>query len=516
MVGVGAIRRPPKNLQKKRTRMRSQYQWYPTFNKPFESIKGAGFKEPSIFCILQKTKKKRKSSLLNVCKKSDRKMGRDFGCHRCMIFWVFLITCYGYSVVANNNITRNHSIRDGETIVSTRGEFAFGFFSPRGSDSRYVGIWYNKVETQSVVWVANRERPISGKGGVVTIGDDGNLIITEGNGQIVWSSNATVAASNSTAVLTDSGNLVLSATKNSKRPLWQSFNYPTDTYLPDMEIHMDIHGAEKRVFTSWKSASDPSPGNYSLGVDPRGSPQIVIWKGANRHWRSGHWNGLSFIGVPEVRTVYLFGFKLTNEGNGRVYFTYTPSDNSDLIKFQITWEGIERQERWSNQSNAWSLIQQHPVAECDWYNHCGAFGKCNNQMCSCMEGFVPKDSNQWSRGNWSGGCMRRTELQRCAEGDGLSSVEDGKKDGFVQVENVKLPDFVDYVGNEDIEDCEKLCLHNCSCTAYAVVSGINCMMWSRDLVDVRQFGEGGNALFIRVAHSELGNIHAVNFWINNL
>ncbi|KAL8460241.1 hypothetical protein ACS0TY_031959 [Phlomoides rotata] len=433
----------------------------------------------------------------------DQKMRRDFGW---IFVWVFLVNSV-FSVIANN-ITRTHPIRDGETIVSTGKKFAFGFFSPRGSDLRYVGIWYNKVKIQSVVWVANRERPILGNGGVVAIGDDGNLVIREGNGQVVWSSNVKVGESNSSAFLRDTGNLILSVGENSKLPLWQSFNFPTDTYLPDMEVHMDIdEGGEKRVFTSWRNVTDPSPGNYSMGVDPRGSPQIVIWEGANRRWRSGHWNGLSFIGVPEVRTVYLFGFKLTNEGNGRVYFTYTPSGDSDLVRFQISWEGIERQERWINDKNMWSVIQQHPVDVCDWYNHCGAFGKCSSMdehSCSCVEGFVPTDSEQWRRGNWTGGCVRRTELRRCAVGNGLS-MEDGKTDGFVEVQNVKLPDFVDYVGNEDIGECRKLCLRNCSCTAYAFVSGINCMMWSRELVDVRQFEEGGNALFVRVAHSELGD-----------
>lgn len=402
-----------------------------------------------------------------------------------VFFWVFLI---GYSVfvfgVDAQNITRKYSIRDGETIVSPMEKFAFGFFSPSGSDFRYVGIWYNKVDTQSIVWVANRERPISGNGGVVAIGEDGNLIIRERNGEMIWSSNVTVpVGSNSTIHLMDTGNLVLIGTENLKRPLWSSFNQPTDTYLPDMEVHLKIDEGEKRVFTSWKSASDPSSGNYSMGVDPRGSPQIVIWEGANRHWRSGHWNGLSFLGVPDVRPGFLFGFKLTNEGNNRMHFTYTPMNSSDLIKFQINWNGTERQERRGNDSNAWSLIQQHPVDECDWYNHCGAFAKCNmmdKQRCSCIQGFVPRDSSQWAQGNWSGGCMRRAELQPCVEGSVLS-VADGKPDGFVEVQNVKFPDYLDYVVNQDTEGCRKMCLQNCSCTAYAaVVDGLNCMIWSSD------------------------------------
>ncbi|KAI3456373.1 hypothetical protein Pfo_013036 [Paulownia fortunei] len=422
------------------------------------------------------------------------------------VFWL-ITSCFCLDFAfAIDTLRANQSIGDSEFLVSNGQSFKLGFFSPvNNSGFRYVGIWYYKVANESVVWVANRERPISGNDGVLTIGNDGNLMVMNGNGEMVWSSNVTVASSNSTAVLMDTGNLVLHGSENLNRVLWQSFDHPTDTYLPDMEVHMNVHDGERRVFTSWKSATDPSPGNYSMGVDPRGSPQIVIWDGLSRRWRSGHWNGLIFTGVEGMRAIYLFGFRLLNERDGGLYFTYTPSNSSDLIKFRINWEGIEVQERWIDGLEEWNVIQSHPVDECDRYNHCGPFGKCNQMdtpRCSCMKGFVAKDTDQWSRGNWSGGCIRRTNLQ-CEENNSLSA-EGRETDGFVQAESVKLPDYVDYVGPEDIRDCERMCLQNCSCTAYAFVSGINCMIWSRDLVDIQQFVEGGSSLFIRLAHSELG------------
>ncbi|KAL7088805.1 hypothetical protein ACP275_13G150200 [Erythranthe tilingii] len=445
-------------------------------------------------------------------------MGSEFRCHRYIFLWCFLIAGNYFSVFisAADRIQVGDSIKDGETIISAGDKFALGFFSPRDSDFRYVGIWYYRIPDQLVVWVANREAPISDNGGVLTIGNDGNLIVTNGDGRIIWSSNVTVPLgnNNSTAILTETGNLVLrggsdnsnsnsNLNSNSNRLLWQSFDHPTDTFLPNMEVHMNIEEGEKRVFTSWKSATDPSPGNYTMGVDPRGSPQIVIWEGRNRRWRTGHWNGFVFIGVQGMRAVYLQGFKLLNEGDGGLYFIYTLLNSSDLVKFQINWDGVEKQERWIDSRREWNVLQSHPVEECDSYNHCGAFGRCNEinvPKCSCMRGFVPKDNDEWSRGNWSGGCVRRAELQ-CAEKN--NSVE--ANDGFVKVDNVKLPDFVDYVGNIDAEDCREMCLKNCSCTAYAFVSGINCMIWNRELVDVQQFGQDGRTLFIRLASSEFGD-----------
>ncbi|KAK8706115.1 hypothetical protein V6N13_049692 [Hibiscus sabdariffa] len=42
-----------------------------------------------------------------------------------------------------------------------------GFFSPRYSKGRYLGIWYKKVSTGTVVWVAKREASVSDASGVL-------------------------------------------------------------------------------------------------------------------------------------------------------------------------------------------------------------------------------------------------------------------------------------------------------------------------------------------------------------
>ncbi|CAI9787906.1 unnamed protein product [Fraxinus pennsylvanica] len=416
--------------------------------------------------------------------------------------FIYLLTnfcIFSVFISAENRIKRGQSVRDGEEIISKEERFVLGFFSPEDSVLRYVGIWYNDVENQTVVWVANRENPISGNGGDLRIGNDGNLIILNGNGDVIWSTNATVASDNSSAVLMDTGDLVLFGSGDPNKALWKSFVHPTDTFLPDMRVYINLSEGERHVFTSWRSASDPSVGKYSLGVDPRGSPQIVIWEGTSRKWRSGNWNGLIFIGVPGMRAIYLYGFKLNNDGDGKWYFTYTPSNSTDLIKFWIRWDGIERQERWNDGLEKWDLIQSHPVDnECDRYNKCGPFGKCDKKkrpVCSCIEGYVPRDLDQWTRGNWSGGCTRRKNMECLSEEN---------RDGFFKAEQVKLPDFVDYVGPEDVKECENKCLENCSCTAYAFVSGINCMIWSREFIDLVQFDEGGSTLFVRLDRSELG------------
>ncbi|KAG5516656.1 hypothetical protein RHGRI_037405 [Rhododendron griersonianum] len=415
------------------------------------------------------------------------------------MFFYFFLFCS-----AANNITQGQSIRDGETIISAGQKFVLGFFSPGNSTYRYVGIWFDQIPVQSVVWVANRENPISGEAGVMKLEDNGNLVVLDGNGNSVWSSNTSSVSNRTTAILRDTGDLILSDSDKIGDPnkaFWQSFNDPTDSYLPDMRIHMNVESGENRVFTSWKTASDPSLGQYSMGVDPRGSPQIVIWNGLDRRWRSGHWNGLIFTGVPTMKAIYLYGFKLSNEGNGNLSFTYTKANSSDLVWFRIRWDGNEEQLWWNQERNEWSTVQLQPANECEAYNKCGSFGNCfatESPMCGCIEGFVPMDANQWGRGNWTGGCVRRTDLQ-CE----TNSTATGEVDGFLKIEGVKLPDFADSIEAENRNDCEEECLKNCSCNAYAFESGIRCMTWSGELTDIQHFVEGGSDLHIRLANSEL-------------
>ncbi|KAA8515407.1 hypothetical protein F0562_018982 [Nyssa sinensis] len=414
---------------------------------------------------------------------------------------LFISYTHSFFSHADNRITQGQTIRDGETIISSGQKFELGFFSPGNSTLRYVGIWYHNISVQSVIWVANRENPISTTARVLTITSNGNLAVLDENANSVWSTNASIVSKNSTAVLMDTGNLILSSSDSVGDPnnaLWQTFNDTADTYLPEMRVYMNVQEGENRAFTSWKSENDPSSGRYSMGIDPRGSPQIVIWEGQNRRWRSGHWNGLIFTGIPNTRTLYFYGFRLTNEGDGNMYFTYTTLNSSHIVRFWIRWDGIGEQLIWDEGKKDWGLLQSQPSNTCDVYDICGTFAECistDSRICTCIEGFEPKYTDQWNKGNWSGGCVRRTPLQ-CEK--------NSSSDGFLVVGGVKLPDYADTVVAENTNECEDECLNNCSCNAYTFVSGMGCMIWSGDLIDIEQFSSGGKTLYIRLARSELG------------
>ncbi|RVW68932.1 G-type lectin S-receptor-like serine/threonine-protein kinase B120 [Vitis vinifera] len=80
---------------------------------------------------------------------------------------------------------------------------------------------------------------------------------------------------------------------------YKSFDYPTDTLLPGMKSDM-TKGGKTWSLVSWKSAEDPSPGDFSVQVDPNGTRQIFSLQGPNRYWTTGVWDGQIFSQIPEV------------------------------------------------------------------------------------------------------------------------------------------------------------------------------------------------------------------------
>ena len=107
-----------------------------------------------------------------------------------LCFYLFSFSVLRTSTTELNSITFSQSLRHGDTLVSAQGKFELGFFSPAKSEERYyMGLWHKNINPLKVVWVANRENPISDSSGSLNIALQGNLVITNGTNDIVWSSN---------------------------------------------------------------------------------------------------------------------------------------------------------------------------------------------------------------------------------------------------------------------------------------------------------------------------------------
>ncbi|KAI3817673.1 hypothetical protein L1987_11469 [Smallanthus sonchifolius] len=421
---------------------------------------------------------------------------------------LYLLSLLLSDCAALDTLYANQPIQDGKTIVSTGNTFELGFFSLGKSKNRYLGIWYKKISICTVVWVANRETPITDKSGLFKVSSNGNLEILSGGNTMVWSSMSTVSGgSNSPVVvveLLDNANLVvweMDKDNNSKNLIWQSFDHPCDTLLPGMKLGKDLVTGLERYVTSWKSPDDPSIGAYRNILNTNGYPQIFGWQDQVLISRLGPWNGLSFSGFPidQANPIYSSEF-VVNENE--IYHKYELK-SSVVQRLVLTWDGRTRIMQWIERIQEWIVYGDFKVDNCDMFAVCGPYGSCSinkHPPCTCMEGFEPRNPEEWVASDWSSGCERKTPLN-CGDVNG---------DGFRKITGIKVPDTRRswYNASMTLGECEMACRMNCSCMAYANLNisngGSGCLLWFDKLMDIRDYDEDHN-IYIRMAASELAD-----------
>lgn len=399
-----------------------------------------------------------------------------------------------------DTITTDKSIRDGDTIVSAGGVYELGFFSPGNSKNRYIGIWYKKISPRTVVWVANRDIPLSDTSGVLTLNPDGILVLVDKSNVSIWSSNSSRSLKNPKAQLLDSANLVVYDGKERDLEVnfaWQSFDYPGNTLLPGMKIGKNLVTGMDRYTTSWKSTDDPAPGEYVDHVDSRGYPQLFLLRNSSIVFSSGPWNGIAFSSSPSNKPTlyYTFEFVINQQ---EIYFKYELKNDSMLTRVVLNPDGVIEHLIWIEHSQSWFRYLTAQLDNCDRFALCGPYSSCNINNappCDCLKGFELRDP-QDSAADWSSGCVRRTSLN-C------------NQDGFLKFSGIKMPDTRNswYNASINLADCKKMCLDDCNCTAYSDLDvrngGSGCLLWFGELIDIREFSQNEQNLYVRVAASEL-------------
>ncbi|XP_028796042.1 G-type lectin S-receptor-like serine/threonine-protein kinase At2g19130 [Neltuma alba] len=423
--------------------------------------------------------------------------------------WCFLsavLLCFSFHTVpslAADTISANQTLSGDQTIISSGGVFELGFFKPGNSSNYYIGIWYKKISQRTIVWVANRDSPVSDKNSAKLVVSNGNLILLNGSQIPVWSTNLTSTTSKSVvAVLLDSGNLVLRDKPESSENLWQTFDNPTDTWLPGGKIKLDNKTKKPQYLTSWKNEDDPATGLFSLELDPKGTTSyLILWNKSEEYWTSGPWNGQIFSLVPEMRANFLYNFTFVSNEN-ESYFTYSMYNSSIISRFVMGISGQIQQLSWLESTKQWNLFWSQPRRQCEVYAFCGSFGRCNENsqpFCTCLTGFEPKSQTDWDLQDHSGGCVRRTKLQ-CEN----PTSPNREKDRFLAMPNVALPKHAKSVRAGEAGECESMCLNNCSCAAYAY-DGNGCSVWNGDLLSLQQLSQddsNGGTLYLKLAASE--------------
>jgi hypothetical protein len=413
---------------------------------------------------------------------------------------------------ARDNMTSSTPLRDemGHTLVSSGERFELGFFTPYGRNDgkKYLGIRY-RYSPQTVVWVANRENPLDNSRGVFSLEQDGNLQVMDGNRTSYWSARIESTSSSFSFTrrlkLMDSGNLVLiQEAANGSAILWQSFDYPTDTFLPGMKMDKNF------MLTSWKSSIDPASGDFKFQLDERENQYIIMKNGSIPYWKSG----VSGSSVRSDERLWLVSNLLMNSSrkpsrplgnttttNGSPYNKINSTAvNYNNARLVMNFDGQIKFFLWRNVT--WTLNWWEPSDRCSLFDACGTFSSCNslNRIpCKCLPGFQPKSPDNWKLGNFSEGCERMSPLcskdvvQNFLE---LKSMEAGKPD-------------VDY-DYSDENECMNECLSKCYCQAYSYQkaekgdNNFTCWIWFKDLINVQEQYEGGRDLNVRVPLSVIG------------
>ncbi|KAG4986813.1 hypothetical protein JHK82_034433 [Glycine max] len=413
-----------------------------------------------------------------------------------------LVLCFqlcstGDTLKAGQKITLNSL----ENLVSSNRTFELGFFPLSGSSSvvkSYLGIWYHGLEPQTVVWVANRDKPVLDSSGVFRIAEDGNLVIEGASSESYWSSKIEASSStNRTVKLLESGNLVLMDDNLGRSNYtWQSFQHPTDTFLPGMKMDASV------ALISWRNSTDPAPGNFTFTMAPedeRGS--FAVQKLSQIYWDLDELDR----DVNSQVVSNLLG-NTTTRGTGshnfsdKTIFTSKPY-NYKKSRLLMNSSGELQFLKWDEDEGQWEKHWWGPADECDIHDYCGSFGICNRNNhigCKCLPGFAPIPEQ--SEGELQGhGCVRKSTS--CINTDVT----------FLNLTNIKVGNADHEIFTETEAECQSFCISKCPlCQAYSYNrstysdrSPFTCNIWTQNLSYLVEEYDRGRDLSILVKRSDI-------------
>jgi len=240
------------------------------------------------------------------------------------------------------------------------------------------------------VWEANRGNPVD-ENASFSLGADGNLVLANADGRIVWQTNT----SNKGVValrLLSNGNMVLIDTKG--KFVWQSFDHPTDTLLVDQ--YLKANGPSKLV--SRLSEKENVDGPYSLVLEPKGL--ALYYKGEIspmpiKYWFSSSWFSFEKGSLENVTLKsdpesfeYGFDFFVANSTTFGKSIIGRPVKNSTLTYLRLGIDGNIRFYTYflDVQDGVWKVTytlfdRDFDESECQLPKRCGKFGLCEDNQC---------------------------------------------------------------------------------------------------------------------------------------
>jgi len=398
------------------------------------------------------------------------------------VLFTILIFLFHFQHSSSFSLSVEKSEQD--IIVSPKGTFTAGFY-PVGENAYSFAIWFTQkhknLNNATVVWMANRDQPVNGKRSTLSLLNTGNLVLTDAGLSNVWSTE-TNSSKSLELFLYETGNLVLREQNTNGFILWQSFDFPTDTLLPDQNLtgYMNL--------VSSKNVNNYSSGSYTLFYDYKNS-LCLRYNGAQSS--SLYWNANRFAyNGRRVAT-------LNRLGNfGSFYpFPFKTSDYGTVLQRRLTLD-IDGNVRVYSQKHGqenWSVTGQFLQQPCQIHGICGPNSACSydprtGRKCSCLPGYSIINNQDWSQG-----CKPSFKFS-CNK----------TKSRFIVLPHVEFDNFNNHVfyQNYTYKQCKHLCLRSCECIAfqfrYITEEGFSYCYPKTQLLNVRRSTEFEGSVFLRL------------------
>uniref|UniRef100_A0A0D9W3A9 Receptor-like serine/threonine-protein kinase n=1 Tax=Leersia perrieri TaxID=77586 RepID=A0A0D9W3A9_9ORYZ len=304
-----------------------------------------------------------------------------------------------------------------------------------------------------VIWSANRESPV-GENASIELTGDGNLVLHEANGTLVWSSN-TSSQSVAGMDISENGNLVLF--DQTKKTVWQSFEHPTDVLVPGQSLLQGMRLRANTSATNWTESkmymTVLSDGLY--GYVESTPPQLYYKFQVSTNKTSKDPTRVTFMNGS--LSILL---QSTKPRNPDASITLPTAKSTQYIRFES--DGHLRLYEWSS-GEYWTMVSdiiKKSPDDCDFPTVCGEYGICTGGQCICplqsnfgTSYFQPVDKRKANLG-----CAPVTPI----------SCQEMKNHQLLTLTDVSYFDVSQIIKNaKNRDDCKQACLKNCSCRAVA-------------------------------------------------
>ena len=251
--------------------------------------------------------------------------------------------------------------------------------------------------------------------------------------------------------------------------MWESFDFPTDTLLPEQLLTGNTKLVSSRRQVNYSS------GLYELSFNNSGFVRLLY----NSPDSSSYWVPSPFS-WPLYNNSRIAVLNAIGNFSSSDNFTFMSADYGAVLHRRLTldYDGNLRLYSWEEEGQTWVVSWQAFQIPCWIPGGCGANSFCSyvigsGRKCSCSPGYKMKN-----RSNWADGCEPEVYI---------SCTEMPKSElGFVLLSHV---DFFGYdftiFPNYTFDQCSNQCLTACDCKAFQYRGDSKCYLKTRLLNGIR-------------------------------